>query len=83
LSEFINPQGEHRMNEIQKVKAPNRDEVELLGATFEAGQPQGAEMGKWNQKLANRDEKIKYLQTGMRYFYEAEGFGSEKRKNPA
>jgi hypothetical protein len=72
------------MNEIKKVKSPNRDEVELLGATFEEGAPQGAEMGKWSQKNSSRADKIKYLQTGMRYFYaDAEGFGSEKRKTPA
>lgn len=71
------------MNEINKVKSPNRDAVEILGATYEAGKPQGADMGKWSQKMSSRNDKIKYLQSGMRYFYDAEGFGSEKRKNPA
>jgi hypothetical protein len=72
------------MNEVKKVKSPGRDEVEVLGATFEEGQPEGAQMGKWNQKLVTRNDNIKYLQTGLRYFYGGnEGFGSEKRKNPA
>jgi hypothetical protein len=72
-------------NEIQKRKAPGREEVEVLGATFEEGKPSGEDMGKWRYKLASRSEKLKYLLTGERYFYSPsnEGFGSEKRKNPA
>ncbi len=73
------------MNVIVKMKAPNRDEVEVLGATYEEGTPQGEVMGKWNNKFSSRAENLKYLQTGQRYFYSpsSEGFGSEKRKNPA
>jgi hypothetical protein len=72
------------MTEVQKVKAPGRDEVEVLGATFEAGRPSGEYMGKWSQKLTTRAETLKYLQTGQRYLFSSvEGFGSEKRKSPA
>jgi hypothetical protein len=70
-------------DKIEKVKAPNRDSVELLGSTFEPGAPQGEKDGKWRQKFDSRAERIKYLQNGERYFYGKEGFGSEKRKNPA
>ena len=67
------------------MKAPNRSEVEVLGATFEEGSPQGKMMGKWNNKLSSRAEILKYLQTGQRYFFTPsdEVFGSEKRKKPA
>ena len=68
---------------IEKTKAPGRDEVELLGATFEKGKPEGEDMGRWRQKLGSREDKIKYLKNGERYFYGDEWFGSEKRKNPA
>ena len=68
---------------IEKTKAPGRDEVELLGATFEKGKPEGEDMGRWRQKLGSREDKIKYLKNGERYFYSDEWFGSEKRKNPA
>jgi len=68
---------------VNKVKAPNRDSVELLGQTYEKGEPQGEEMGRWRQKFDSRQERIKYLQNGERYFYGKEGYGSEKRKNPA
>jgi len=68
---------------VEKKSAPGREEVEVLGATFEEGKPEGAELGKWRQKLRNRQEKLKYLQTGERYWYGKDWYGSEKRKNPA
>lgn len=68
---------------IDKTKAPGRDEVEVLGATFEEGIPEGEELGKWRQKLDSRDDKLKYLQNGERYWFSDEWFGSEKRKTPA
>jgi len=68
---------------IEEKSAPGRDKVEVLGATFEEGKPEGEEMGKWRQKLGSREEKLKYLRTGERYWYGKEWFGSEKRKNPA
>ena len=72
-------------DEIIKKKAPGREEVEVLGDTSEGGKPSGEEMGKWRHKLASRTEKLKYLQTGERYFYcpPDEVFGSEKRKKSA
>ncbi len=68
---------------VEKRKAPGRDEVQVLGATFEEGKPEGEELGRWRQKLDAREEKLKYLQTGERYWYGKEWYGSEKRKNPA
>jgi hypothetical protein len=70
-------------DKVEKVKAPNRDSVELLGATYEPGKPEGEQMGRWRQKFSSREERLKYLQNGERYFYGKEGYGSEKRKNPA
>ena len=68
---------------INKVSAPGRDEVELLGETFEEGKPEGEGLGGWRQKLGTRDDQMKYLQTGERYWYSDDWYGSEKRKNPA
>ena len=68
---------------IEKKEAPGWGEVEVLGETFEEGRPEGEDAGRWRQKLDTRAEKIKYLQEGERYWYGEEGFGSEKRKNPA
>ena len=49
---------------IEKKSAPGRDEVEMLGATFEEGKPDDKELGKWRQKLESREEKLRYLETG-------------------
>ncbi|MBN1189926.1 MAG: hypothetical protein JXA46_09245 [Dehalococcoidales bacterium] len=65
------------------MKSSGREEVEVLGATYEKGKPLGENQGRWSQKLTNRDEILKYLKTGQRYFHDLEGFGSEKRKTPA
>ena len=68
---------------IEKTKAPGRDEVELLGETFEEGKPEGEDLGKWRQKLDGREDKLKYLQNGERYWFSEEWFGSERRKTQA
>ncbi len=68
---------------VEKKSAPGWGEVEVLGATFEQGKPENEQMGRWRQKLESREEKLKYLQTGERYWYSEEWYGSEKRKNPA
>jgi len=70
-------------NKVDKKSAPGRKKVEVLGATFEEGKPEGEEPGKWRQKIGSREEKLKYLETGERYWYGKEWYGSEKRKNPA
>lgn len=49
---------------IEEKSAPGRDKVKMLGATYEAGKPEGEELGKWRQKLASREEKLRYLQSG-------------------
>lgn len=68
---------------IEKKSAPGRKEVEVLGETYEPGKPEGEDAGKWRQKLATRDEMLKYLENGERYWYGKEWYGSERRKNPA
>ena len=68
---------------IEEKSAPGRDKVEVLGETYDEGKPEGEELGKWRQKLRDRKEKLKYLQTGERYWYGKDWYGSEKRKNPA
>ncbi len=66
-----------------KDSARKKNEVEVLGATYEPGKPEGEEAGRWREKLENREEKLKYLQSGERYWYGTDWFGSERRKNPA
>ena len=59
------------------------EKPKVMAPTFEKGKPEGEEAGKWRQKLDNRDEKIKYLVNGERYWYGKDWYGSERRKNPA
>ncbi len=69
------------MTEIrEKKKKFDGEEVEVLGATYEDGIPQSPD--KWRKVLEERAEMLQYVQESQRYFYK-EGFGSEKRKNPA
>ena len=67
----------------EEKSAPGRDKVKVLGATFDKGKPKGEDAGKWRQKLRDRQEKLKYLEAGERYWYGKDWYGSEKRKNPA
>jgi hypothetical protein len=64
-------------------EAPGRGKLDVLGETYEPGEPQGEAAGRWRQKLENRDDKLKYLKSGERYWYNDDWFGSEKRKKPA
>ena len=68
---------------FEKKESPGWGEVEVLGETFEKGKPEGEETGRWRQKLESREEKLKYLENGERYWYGKDWFGSEKRKTPA
>lgn len=67
---------------VQK-DAPGRGKVEVLAETYDDGVPAGEDAGKWRYKLEGREEQIKYLQNGERYWYSDDWFGSEKRKTPA
>jgi hypothetical protein len=55
--------------------------VEILGPTYEPGQPEGPD--RWRAKLRDRKEMLGYLRTADRYWVVKEGFGSERRKTPA
>jgi len=68
---------------IEEKSAPGRDKVEVLGTTYDKGKPDAKDLGKWRQKLRDRAERLKYLESGERYWYGEEGYGSEKRKKPA
>ena len=69
--------------EIEQKTSPGREKVEILGATYESGKPEAEDLGRWRQKLSSREEKLQYLQTGERYWYGKDWYGSEKRNNPA
>jgi hypothetical protein len=55
--------------------------VKILGENFDPGMP--TEPHRWRDKLTTREDQLKYLENGERYWFSKEGFGSEKRKTPA
>ncbi len=66
---------------MEKKKCFDGAEVEVIGPSDEKGKPKEPEA--WRKKMRNRAEMLKYLETGERYWFSDEWFGSEKRKNPA
>ena len=57
------------------------EEVKVLDGTYEEGKP--VSIDKWSAKVKSRKDMLAYIETADRYWYAEEGFGSEKRKNPA
>jgi len=61
--------------------------VKILMPEFASGSDQDRYQWRKNIDFVNIGEESKpidrYLKTAERYFYSKEGFGSEKRKNPA
>ncbi|MEW6751480.1 MAG: hypothetical protein AB1505_10965 [Candidatus Latescibacterota bacterium] len=49
--------------------------------TYEPGKPAGPY--NWRAKLTSRGKMLRYLQTGERYWFGKEWYGSEKRRAPA
>lgn len=54
---------------------------EVLEANFDDGKPDGTD--NWREKLDDRKKQMHYLETGERYWYAEEGFGSERRRTKA
>ena len=55
--------------------------TKVLGETYQPGKPQTA--GNWKARFKRREDILKYLKTGERYWYSEDWFGSERRKTPA
>ncbi|MFO8056953.1 MAG: hypothetical protein R6V10_06640 [bacterium] len=67
-----------------KKKRFDGSEVEILGETYEEGITSQGDKYQWMQRLSDdRRELLRFLETGLRYWYSDEWYGSEKRKTPA
>ncbi len=68
----------------EEKELPDGRKVKVLTDTFEPGAtiPQKEKI-TWRSRLMNRDWKLRYLETGERYWFSKSWYGSEKRKNPA
>jgi hypothetical protein len=59
-------------------------QVEVLGETYDPGSPTEGDKYDWSSRVGqDRAELLRFLKTGLRYWYSNDWFGSEKRKNPA
>ena len=67
-----------------KKKRFDGSEVEILGETYEQGEQCQGDKYNWTEKVGDDKDKImKFLESGLRYWYSDEWYGSEKRKTPA
>jgi hypothetical protein len=68
--------------EVQKEDFTGK-QVKVLDATFEKGTPvtigAGENLG-WRKNFQTRNEMMKYLKAGERYWYSKEWYGSEKKR---
>jgi hypothetical protein len=56
--------------------------VKVLDETYEPGNPaiDSDFRDKWRNKIRNRDQNMRFLQTSQRYWYSDDWYGSEKKK---
>jgi hypothetical protein len=57
------------------------EKVKVIGPEYEPGIPD--QPHRWRAKIQTREEMLKYLRNGERYWFSKEWYGSEKRKSPA
>ncbi len=58
------------------------EDKNLIGAeTYEPGKPLASY--NWRAKLSKREDMLRYLENGERYWYGKDWYGSEKRRTPA
>jgi hypothetical protein len=59
------------------------NKVKVLDVTFESGTPETKGVGEdrgWRGHFTDRNEMLRYLKNGERYWYSAEWYGSEKKR---
>ena len=66
---------------LEEKKSFSGEKVQVVGPEYEEGVPDKPHC--WRGKIQCREEMLKYLRSGERYWFSKEWYGSEKRKNPA
>ena len=57
--------------------------VQVLDETYEPGTPETKGVGEdkgWRGHLTGRNEMLRYLKNGERYWYSSDWYGSEKKR---
>lgn len=57
------------------------ERMKVIGPDYEPGIPE--QPHQWRKKIPRRQDMLKYLQSGERYWFSKDWYGSEKRKTPA
>ncbi len=68
--------------EVQKDDFAGK-KVKVLDTTYEPGNPKTLGAGEtpgWRKNFQTREQMLKYLKTGERYWYSKEWYGSEKKR---
>lgn len=68
--------------EVQKEDFTGK-KVKVLDTTYEPGNPVTLGVGDnpgWRKNLQTREQMLKYLKSGERYWYSKEWYGSEKKR---
>jgi hypothetical protein len=73
--------GRNLAKNLEEKKSFSGEAVKVVGAEYEPGMPEQPHC--WRGKIPGREEMLKYLRSGERYWFSKEWYGSEKRKNPA
>lgn len=69
-------------NTIEKEDYSGK-KVKVLNGTYETGTPETIGVGEkpgWRGHFATKEEMLRYLQNGERYWYAKEWYGSEKKR---
>ncbi len=66
---------------LEEKNSFSGEKVKVVGPEYESGVPDQPHC--WRAKIQCREEMLKYLRSGERYWFSKEWYGSEKRKNPA
>ncbi len=72
---------DEKTTDATAVEGAERARRTIGEETYEPGPPTGPQ--NWRNKLRDRDEMLRYLETGERYWFNDEWYGSEKRRTPA
>ena len=65
---------------LEEKKLFSGEKVKVVGPEYEEGTP--GSLIIWRGKIQGRQEMLKYLQSGERYWFSKDWYGSEKRKDP-
>lgn len=77
----LGKEGKEVAENLEEKTLFSGEKVKVVGAEYEKGMPE--QPHQWRGKIQSRQDMLKYLQNGERYWFSKDWYGSEKRKTPA